>query len=111
MNKLKDGEDYEKFVFNIIKDKYISCFLWKDIPTKILDIKYYKNNKICDDIGCDIIGINHDASIDYIQCKNYSTTGIDNVINISDLAGFYNFIAENLISTGIVCYIVYNDTL
>jgi len=45
MNKLKDGEDYEKFVFNIIKDKYISCFLWKDIPTKILDIKYYKNNK------------------------------------------------------------------
>jgi hypothetical protein len=54
MNKLKDGEDYEKFVFNIIKDKYISCFLWKDIPTKILDIKYYKN--IQDGYGTVLLG-------------------------------------------------------
>ena len=32
--------------------------------------------------------------MNYIQSKNYSTTGEDNVIHISDLAGFYNFIAE-----------------
>jgi predicted helicase len=104
MNKLKDGEEYEKYILNIIKDKYKSCYLWKDIPKDILPKNYYKNDRICDDIGCDIIGINHDDSIDYIQCKNYSTTGNDNVINICDLAGFYNFIAENLISTGIVYY-------
>jgi superfamily II DNA or RNA helicase len=104
MNKLKDGEEYEKYILNIIKDKYKSCYLWKDIPKNILPENNYKNDKICDDIGCDIIGINHNNTIDYIQCKNYSTTGNDNVINICDLAGFYNFIAENLISTGIVYY-------
>ena len=104
MNKLKDGEDYERYVLNIIKDKYKKCYLWNDIPKNILSKNYYKNNIICDDIGCDIIGINHDGSIDYIQCKNYSTTGNDNIINIQDLAGFYNFIAENSITNAIVYY-------
>lgn len=105
MNKLKDGEDYEKYILNIIKDKYKECYLWKDISQNILDLKFYnKNNNICDDIGCDIIGIKNDNSIDYIQCKNYSTTGEDNTINICDLAGFYNFIAENSISSAIVYY-------
>ena len=104
MNKLKNGEEYEKYILNIIKDKYKSCYLWKDIPKDILPENYYKNDKICDDIGCDIIGINHDDSINYIQCKNYSTTGNDNVINICDLAGFYNFIAENSIANAIVYY-------
>ncbi len=99
-----DGFLYEKYILEIIKNKYKNCYLWNDIPTNILDIRFYKNNIICDDIGCDIIGINYDDSIDYIQCKNYSTTGNDNIITISDLAGFYNFIAENLISTGIVYY-------
>jgi len=42
--------------------------------------------------------------VDFIQCKNYSTTGVDNTINISDLAGFYNFVAENLITNAIVYY-------
>ena len=31
MNKLKDGEDYERYVLNIIKDKYKKCYLWKNI--------------------------------------------------------------------------------
>ena len=57
-------------------------------------------NNYCEDIGCDILAKNYDNTYDYIQCKNYSTTGTDNVINICDLAGFYNFIAENLIHTG-----------
>ena len=63
-----------------------------------------ENNNQCKDVGCDIIAENIDETIVCIQCKNYSTTGVDNVINISDLAGFYNFIAENVISTGIVYY-------
>ena len=104
MNKLKDGEDYERYVLNIIKDKYKKCYLWKYIPDNILEIRFYKNNNICDDIGCDIIGIKNDDTIDYIQCKNYSTTGEDNIINIQDLAGFYNFIAENSITNAIVYY-------
>jgi superfamily II DNA or RNA helicase len=104
MNKLKDGEDYERYVLNIIKDKYKKCYLWKYIPDNILEIRFYKNNNICDDIGCDIIGIKYDDTIDYIQCKNYSTTGEDNIINIHDLAGFYNFIAENSIINAIVYY-------
>jgi len=104
MNKLTHGENYEKYIYDIIKDKYVHCYLWKNIPVNILDSRFYKNNLICDDIGCDIIGVKDSGEIDYIQCKNYSTTGIDNVINISDLAGFYNFIAENSISTGVVYY-------
>ena len=104
MNKLTQGENYEKYIYDIIKDKYVQCYLWKNIPVNILDSRFYKNNLICDDIGCDIIGVKDSGEIDYIQCKNYSTTEIDNVINISDLAGFYNFIAENSISTGVVYY-------
>ena len=104
MNKLKDGHEYELYVLNIIKTKYNSCWLWKDIPDNILPQQFYKNKLICDDIGCDIIGINKDDTIDYIQCKNYSTTGNDNTINICDLAGFYNFIAENSVINAIVYY-------
>jgi superfamily II DNA or RNA helicase len=104
MNKLKDGEEYESYILNIIKDKYKNCYLWKDIPSNILDNRFYKNEIICDDIGCDIIGIKNDDTIDYIQCKNYSTTGIDNNISIYDLSGFYNFIAENSINNPIVYY-------
>lgn len=104
MNKLKNGEDYEKYIQNIIKDKYVECYLWKDIPSDKIDVKFYNKSKICDDIGCDIIGIKNNGDIDYIQCKNYSTTGTDNTINISDLAGFYNFVAENSINNAFVYY-------
>jgi superfamily II DNA or RNA helicase len=103
-NKLQNGIEYEKYILEIIKNKYKNCYMWNDIPENIMDNRFYKLNKICDDIGCDIIGINHDNSIDYIQCKNYSTTGNDNVISIYDLAGFYNFVAENSINNAIVYY-------
>ncbi len=104
MSKLENGRAYEKYIRDIIKNKYKECWLWEDIPINILDNRFYKNDIICDDIGCDIIGINNDNTIDYIQCKNYSTTGEDNTINISDLSGFYNFIAENSITNAIVYY-------
>ena len=79
----------------IIKDKYKNCYLWEDIPCNILESRFYKDNKICDDIGCDIIGINQDNTIDYIQCKNYSTTGEDNVISIYDLSGLYKLMLKS----------------
>ena len=58
----------------------------------------------CDDIGCDILSKKQDNTYEYIQCKNYSTLGIDNTITISDLSGFYNFVAENTIKNPIVYY-------
>jgi superfamily II DNA or RNA helicase len=92
MDKLKNGLDYEIYVYNIIKDKYLNCWLWNDIPNNILLDLGFKIN--CDDIGCDIVCQNYDMSFIFIQCKNYSTTGCDNTISIHDLSGFYNFIAE-----------------
>ncbi len=63
----------------MIKHNYKSCCLWKDVKlTGIKDIddklKLFvnKSGKMCDDIGCDIVGINFDNSIDFIQCKDYN---------------------------------------
>lgn len=83
MTHYENGREYEIYIRDIIKTKYINCWLWEDIPANILDSRFYKNDTICDDIGCDIVGINSDNTIDYIQCKNYSTTGLDNTININ----------------------------
>ena len=103
--KLEAGLEYEIYVKNIIKPKYKNTWLWcelpKDILIKIGCIKNITDN--CDDIGCDIVSQYHDDTFVFIQCKNYSTTGIDNTINIGDLAGFYNFIAETGFN-GIVYY-------
>ncbi len=95
------GVAYEKYVYDTIKNNYKNCYLWNDIPINTLSDKFYKNGKICDDIGCDIIGINHDNTIDYIQCKNYNEK---NKIFVNSLSGFYNFICENSINNGIVYY-------
>lgn len=100
------GTEYEFYVKNIIKDKYQNCWLWKDVPKQILlELKFISSiDMSCDDIGCDILARNFDNTYDYIQCKNYSTLGIDNTISICDLAGFYNFVAENNILNPIVYY-------
>ena len=98
---LQNGIEYEIYTKNIISNKYLNCYLWKEVPNQILiDLGFNENS---DDIGCDIVCQNHDFSFVFIQCKNYSTTGIDNTINISDLSGFYNFIAETGFN-GIVYY-------
>ena len=98
---LQNGIEYEIYTKNIISTKYLNCWLWKEVPNQILiELGFNKNS---DDIGCDIVCQNHDLSFVFIQCKNYSTTGIDNTINISDLSGFYNFIAETGFN-GIVYY-------
>jgi superfamily II DNA or RNA helicase len=94
--KLQLGLEYEKYVQKIIKNKYINCWLWCEVPKHILfDLKIINNNQEnCDDIGCDIVCQNNDLTFLFVQCKNYSTTGNDNTISIHDLSGFYNFIAE-----------------
>jgi len=94
--KLQLGLEYEKYVQKIIKNKYINCWLWSEVPKHILvELQIIKNNQEnCDDIGCDIVCQNIDLTFLFVQCKNYSTTGNDNTISIHDLSGFYNFIAE-----------------
>lgn len=103
---LQQGTNYEIYVRDIIKERYSNCWLWKDIPAEILlELEFIKDIKNkCDDIGCDILAKTQDNKYEYIQCKNYSTLGIDNTISICDLAGFYNFVAENDITTPIVYY-------
>ena len=103
---LNIGQNYEIYTRDIIKTKYQECWIWKDIPKPILlELGFITSlTDTCDDIGCDILAKKYDNTYDYIQCKNYSTTGNDNVINICDLAGFYNFIAENGLENGIVYY-------
>ena len=103
---LHQGTNYEKYVLDIIKNKYKSIWLWKDIPKETLfELNFINDIKnTCDDIGCDILAMNNDNTYDYIQCKNYSTLGIDNVITIGDLSGFYNFAVENDIRNPIVYY-------
>jgi len=94
--KLQLGLEYEKYVQKIIKNKYINCWLWSEVPKHVLvDLKIINNyQESCDDIGCDIVCQNSDLTFLFVQCKNYSTTGNDNTISIHDLSGFYNFIAE-----------------
>jgi len=103
---LQQGTNYEIYVRDIIKEKYTKCWLWKDIPNEILlELEFIKDIKNkCDDIGCDILCKKHNDDYEYIQCKNYSTLGIDNTITINDLSGFYNFVAENSIQNPIVYY-------
>jgi Rieske Fe-S protein len=74
-NVYQIGIEYEKYVLDYITTKYKNCYRWNDIPINTISDKFYINCKICNDIGCDIIGINHDNTIDYIQCKNYSYLG------------------------------------
>ena len=106
MTSLLHGTKYEIYVKTFLKNKYINIWLWNEIPISIL----HKLNIIpitqtaCDDIGCDILAETNDGIYHFIQCKNYSTIGIDNTINICDLSGFYNFIAENNLTNGIVYY-------
>ncbi len=103
---LQQGTNYEIYVRDIIKEKYINSWLWKDIPTEILlELEFIKDIKNkCDDIGCDILCKRDNGEYEYIQCKNYSTLGVDNTITIGDLSGFYNFVAENSIKNPIVYY-------
>ena len=72
---LQNWIEYEIYTKTIISNRYLNCWLWKEVPNEILiDLGF---NVECDDIGCDIVCQHHDLSFVFIQCKNYSTTGID----------------------------------
>ena len=103
---LQQGTNYEIYVRDIIKEKYTNSWLWKDIPNEILlELEFIKDIKNkCDDIGCDLLCKRNNGEYEYIQCKNYSTLGVNNTITIGDLSGFYNFVAENSIKNPIVYY-------
>jgi len=108
MNRLCKGTKYEKYILSLIFKNYKFCWLWKDIKlTHVKDIddnlKLFinKSGKICDDIGCDILGINFDNSIDFIQYKDYSMI---NSIKIDDLSGFYRFCSEYIFGQPVVYY-------
>ena len=101
---LNQGLLYEKYVKDTIKSNYSEVWIWNEIPkTILLELEFINGiSRNCDDIGCDILAKNFDNTYDYIQCKNYSTLGIDNTISICDLAGFYNFVA-GVLSSQILC--------
>ena len=106
MASLQHGTKYEYYVKQFLSNKYTNIWLWNEIPSNILqELEIINNSEAsCDDIGCDILAKTGDSIYHFIQCKNYSTIGIDNVITISDLAGFYNFMAEHNFTNGIVYY-------
>ena len=57
---LRNGVEYEIYTKNIILNKYLNCWLWKEVPNQILiDLGFNENS---DDIGCDIVCQNHDLS-------------------------------------------------
>ena len=106
MVSLLHGTNYETYVKLFISHKYKYTWLWQEIPTEILRQLNIitREQTTCDDIGCDILAQTEDGVFHFIQCKNYSTLGVDNIITICDLAGFYNFMAENNFTNGIVYY-------
>lgn len=84
MASLEHGTKYEHYVKSFLKNKYKSIWLWNEIPSNILHTLNIisESQSICDDIGCDILAETNDNQYHFIQCKNYSTIGIDNTINI-----------------------------
>lgn len=106
MASLIHGTKYEHYVKHFLSNKYKSIWLWNEIPVSILHTLNIipATLSVCDDIGCDILAETSDNQYHFIQCKNYSTIGIDNTINVCDLSGFYNFMAENNFKNGIVYY-------
>ena len=80
MSNIINGTKYEIYVKNFIKNNYINTWLWNEIPIEILHKLNIipKDKTFCDDIGCDILAETNDNQYHFIQCKNYSTIGIDN---------------------------------
>lgn len=98
MNNQLIGRQYEIQIRNyIINHLKCNAFLWSDTPENIL-IKHNlinshndnrikrKENKLNPliDTGVDIVKINNDDTISFVQCKN----GYKHGLKISDLAGY-----------------------
>lgn len=108
------GDLYEIFINSYLNtlDSTKNSYLWKDIPEFILYqanlITCYnehrlkrKSDKInpLQDIGLDIITVNNNDDIIFIQCKNY--TGM---VNVACLSGFFMMMANHIDKVGYVYY-------
>lgn len=85
MNNTIEGTKYEIYVKNFLSNNYESIWLWNEIPHDILkelNLVSSTGDIFIDDIGCDILAKTHDGTYNYIQCKNYSTLGINNKIQL-----------------------------
>ena len=122
MNNHEKGKLYEKVInthINTLPTTSIS-FLWNDVPEQVLfdaglmtdynkhrlerknkNVNIDPNDPInsLKDIGIDIIQIDIDGHIIFVQCKNYS-----NSLTIEDLAGFSWMMAQHHQNQGIVYY-------
>jgi superfamily II DNA or RNA helicase len=103
-NQVK-GDNYEAFVLNTLKPEYDDIWLWKNVPECILykcgvikDYSIFCKYRNLGDMGIDIVAVKNDIPY-FIQCKNFSNT-----ILLDSLAGFYFFLYENDIKTGMLCY-------
>lgn len=101
MTQLIDGTSYEKFIKEYLLLTYTNVWMWNEIPNYI---KKQLNFTCENDIGCDIIVEKDDKELLFIQCKNHSSSGKDNVIPIEYLSGFYNFMSERGLNNGYVYY-------
>ena len=103
-NQIK-GDNYEAFVLEKLKPEYDDIWLWKNVPERILykcgvikDYAIFCKYRNLGDLGIDIVAVKNDVPY-FIQCKNFSDT-----ITLDFLAGFYFFLYENDLKTGILCY-------
>lgn len=112
-NKTK-GDLYEFFINTYINalDSTKNSYLWKDVPEFILYqanlITCYNEHRLkrksdkvnpLQDIGLDIITINNNNEIIFVQCKNY--TG---VVKLACLSGFFMMMANHTDKMGYVYY-------
>jgi hypothetical protein len=110
------GKKYEIFINNYLNTLPTTSvsYLWADAPTHVLEkanlITNYNKTRVnvqkpqpvkninnLKDIGIDIILINKDNKIIFVQCKNYKTT-----LCVDHLAGFWMIMANHTDKSGIV---------
>lgn len=117
MNKLK-GDIYELFINHYLNslDDTKRSYLWNDVPEYMLYnaniITSYNEHRLkrktdktnpLQDVGIDILCVNKDNTIDFVQCKNYEKT-----IKIKHLSGFFMVMSKFINNKG---YVYYTNTI
>ncbi len=119
MNNIEKGKLYENVIntyINTLPQTQIS-YLWNDVPEQVLfnaglitdynKHRLKRKNKIIDpnnslkDVGIDIIQIDNNENIIFVQCKNYT-----NALKVDDLSGFWMMMAQHNEKMGIVYHSV-----
>ena len=114
MDNIQKGYQYEIFINNFLNsiDTIKISYLWKNIPEYILFdygfIKSYEDNRLLrktnhinklEDIGTDIIYIDHNDQCVIVQCKDYTRS-----IKIEDLSGFFFIMCKHIDKIGEIYY-------